>query len=90
MTQEQLAARIGVDRTAVSNWESGKHYPLRYLGAIEDVLGISLDDEAPKITIPADLQQRLLNLTNAERAYVVELLSAPLEGAPGQHDREAG
>jgi transcriptional regulator with XRE-family HTH domain len=45
-SQQQLADMLGVNRTAVSDWESGKHYPVRYLGALEEVLGISLDDPA--------------------------------------------
>ncbi len=44
MTQEQLAAQLGVDRSAVSNWERGQHYPLRYAGAVEEILGIELPE----------------------------------------------
>ncbi len=45
LRQHELAARVGVDRSAVSNWERGHHFPLRYQGRIEEVLGISLDEE---------------------------------------------
>ena len=49
LTQGDLAQLLGVSRTTVSNWESGTHYPLRHLGAVEEVLGISLEgyDPAP-------------------------------------------
>ena len=43
LTQKQLADIVKVDESSVISWESGKHFPLRYLGKIEDVLGISLD-----------------------------------------------
>jgi len=46
MTQADLAARTGVTKTAVVNWESGRHFPKRKLGLIEQVLGISLEDKA--------------------------------------------
>lgn len=42
MTQDELAAELHVSRSTVTSWESGKHFPLRYLGAIEHVLGVSL------------------------------------------------
>ena len=45
MKQHELAAAVGVDRSAVSNWERGRHFPLRYQGKVEDVLGISLDEQ---------------------------------------------
>ncbi len=43
MTQDALAATLGVAKSTVANWESGKHFPLRHLGAVEAVLGVSLD-----------------------------------------------
>lgn len=45
MRQHELAAKVGVDRSAVSNWERGQHFPLRYQGALEEILGIDLDDD---------------------------------------------
>lgn len=47
LTQAQLAERLGVAREAVSAWERGRHSPLRYAGAIEEVLGITLPDPEP-------------------------------------------
>ena len=44
-TQEQLAEKIFVSRTAVSKWESGRGYPsLDYLKSISKLFSISLDD----------------------------------------------
>lgn len=44
MTQEELASKLEVVRTAVSNWESGRNYPdLQMIVKISDVLDVSLD-----------------------------------------------
>jgi len=48
MTQTAFAARLGVSRVTVANWEGGVHFPLRYLGAIEEVLEISLTGYEPE------------------------------------------
>jgi len=45
LTQEQLAEKIFVSRTAVSKWESGRGYPsLDYLKSISKLFSISIDD----------------------------------------------
>jgi transcriptional regulator with XRE-family HTH domain len=44
-TQEQLAEKIFVSRTAISKWESGRGYPsLDYLKSISKLFEISIDD----------------------------------------------
>ena len=49
MTQADLAAKLGVAKSTVANWERGKHFPVRYQGPLEEILGIDLDaaDAAP-------------------------------------------
>ncbi|MFM5249022.1 LexA family protein [Aeromonas hydrophila] len=43
-TQEQLAARVGVTRVAVSHWERGGAEPKgRYLNDLADALGVTVD-----------------------------------------------
>jgi transcriptional regulator with XRE-family HTH domain len=42
MTQEELARRVGVNRASIGNWESGRHFPKRYIGKLEEILGITL------------------------------------------------
>lgn len=42
-TQRQLAAALGVDRKTVDNWENGRTSPRSSIGALEEVLGLSLD-----------------------------------------------
>lgn len=45
LSQEALAARIGVDRTAISYWESGQVEPRSLkLAAVSRVLNISVDE----------------------------------------------
>ena len=44
MTQEELAASVGVSADSIKNWESGAHTPtLRTTVRIADVLNCSLD-----------------------------------------------
>jgi DNA-binding XRE family transcriptional regulator len=47
MTQVQLGDAIGVSQKTIDNWEHDKRYPKSSIGAIEAVLGISLDGEPP-------------------------------------------
>jgi transcriptional regulator with XRE-family HTH domain len=54
MTQEELAAAVGVDRSAVSNWENDRHFPLRVAGAIEVVLDITIPAQQPSTAAPDD------------------------------------
>ena len=45
LTQEELASKLFVSRTAVSKWESGKGYPnIESLKAIAGVFNISVDE----------------------------------------------
>ncbi|MHC5247157.1 helix-turn-helix domain-containing protein [Enterococcus sp. LJL90] len=44
-TQEQLASKVLVSRTAVSKWENGKGYPnIDSLKSLSKLFGVSLDD----------------------------------------------
>ena len=79
MTQDEFAARLNVSRSTVANWESGKHFPLRYLGLVEEVLGVSLDEAEEPLEIPPDLQELLDNLTDRQREYVIDRLRAGQE-----------
>lgn len=42
-TQAQLADAIGVTQKTIDNWEHDKSYPKSSVGALEDVLAVSLD-----------------------------------------------
>lgn len=44
LTQAELATRLNVSRTAISNWENGRNYPdLKTLIQISDALDVSID-----------------------------------------------
>ena len=47
LSQDELAAQVGVSRDAVSKWENDRTYPKRNLGRLEQVLGIRLDGAPP-------------------------------------------
>lgn len=42
LTQQQLADELSVSKSTVANWERGEHFPLRYAGAIEELLEITI------------------------------------------------
>ena len=44
-TQRQLADALGVNPKSVDNWENGRTSPRNSIGALEEVLGISLDED---------------------------------------------
>lgn len=46
-TQRQLADALEVDEKTVRNWEADRGYPRNRIGALEQVLGVSLDGEEP-------------------------------------------
>lgn len=43
LSQKELAEKLGVSRSAVNAWENDRAWPQNSIGALEDVLGISLD-----------------------------------------------
>lgn len=52
LTQQELADKVGVHVSAVVSWENGTHEPRRYLGKIEEVLGVSIAEQKPE-SLPA-------------------------------------
>lgn len=45
LTQEQLAEKLYVSRTAISKWESGKGYPnIESLRSVSEIFAVSIDD----------------------------------------------
>ncbi len=89
MSQEELARLVGVSRYTVSNWEIGKHFPKRYLGKLEAVLGISLEppDDPP---LSPEVQAVLDGLTPGQRARAMEQLRAADARLRGRAGDSAG
>lgn len=46
MSQKELAAELGVSRSAVNAWENDRAWPQNSIGALEEVLGVSLTGAA--------------------------------------------
>lgn len=46
MSQKDLAAALGVSRSAVNAWENDRAWPQNSIGALEDILGIAVDGAA--------------------------------------------
>ena len=76
LTQEDLAGRLGVSKSTVANWESGKHFPLRYLGAVEQELGISLagPDEPDSAERLAEDVASSRDLTDRQKRTLLDLI----------------
>ncbi len=82
MSQEELGAAVKASRSAVNSWEKGRAEP-RNKTVVEDVLGISLDEDAPEPKIPAGLQRMVDALSDEEReALLAELTGRPAAPAP--------
>ena len=81
MTQQQLADAVGVSKSTVANWESGKHFPLRYLGKLESVLGVNLTEDAPpRQPVPAATRRDIARFLPAkeDQEYVIGLLEGTI------------
>ncbi|MBR5217713.1 MAG: helix-turn-helix transcriptional regulator [Oscillospiraceae bacterium] len=66
LTQEQLAEKLFVSRTAVSKWESGRGYPnLETLKAISKLFSVSIDELLSNDTLLAVAQRE--NRANMDR-----------------------
>lgn len=96
MSQEDLALAVGVTRSTVSNWEVGKHFPKKYLGKVEAVLGISLDTGSYRPVSPQMRRMVAETLDDPEeQRRVIGLLEGTLtwpgedEGQQGRHRRDA-
>lgn len=45
ITQEEMAARLGISRSAVAMWENGQNMPpTKYLVSIAEMLGCTTDE----------------------------------------------
>lgn len=87
MTQPELAARVGVNRSAVSAWERDVQYPLRHLGALEEVLGVTLTEPRPGPDLRDPVERRLWDkltelpeITDEQRKSIIKHRRRQLSG----------
>ncbi len=71
LTQEQLADRIFVTRTAISKWETDNGYPsIDSLKALSNIFAISIDE----LISDADIEnKKLLDEKNARNMYYIAI-----------------
>ena len=82
-TQKELAARLGVSKSAVANWERGTNFPRRHLGRVEHVLGIDLDNP-DDLALSPEVRSMIENLSDDERELVMAELKAADQRLSGQ------
>lgn len=83
MSQETLAAALGVSRSAVNAWENDRAYPRASIGALEEVLGIQLtgDPEPSPSRSREELRDQLRRLQD-----LAADVAARLDDEEGQND----
>ena len=57
MSQEDLARALGVHRVTVGQWETDKASPRNSIGALEEILGVSLAEPEPEPEPEIDLSE---------------------------------
>lgn len=91
-SQQRLADALGVDRKTVDNWENGRTRPRSSIGAIEEVLGVSLDGEPRReLPTPAEMERLRQHIRDVlgDKAEVVEnAIDKAVES--GQSPRRSG
>lgn len=93
MTQEQLAEKLYVSRTAISKWESGKGYPnIESLKSIAELFSVSIDDllSSDELIVLAETENR----SNIDRLYnciywIIDILMPVLIFMPLYGERDS-
>ena len=89
LKQAQLGDAIGVSQKTIDNWEHDRRYPKSSIGALESVLGISLDGGEPaQVISPALRRQIHEELGPADAARAIAILERTLVRAPGEGPAE--
>lgn len=95
MDQKQLARALGVSRSAVNAWINDRAYPMNSLGALEEVLGISLNGDKSPERRRLDAHTRRVLRAALPDGDDYERVVALLEGRliviePGEEPAESG
>jgi transcriptional regulator with XRE-family HTH domain len=93
LSQEELAAKVGASERAVNDWENDRRRPRNRLGALEEVLGVSLTgNPAGRPVISEDLMAAIMDdpeLTGDERHAVIAAVEAQLARERAQRGQSA-
>lgn len=91
-SQRQLADALQVNIKTIDNWENGRTSPRSSIGAIESVLGISLDDEPePEPDIPPEVSDWIDRAIPLERQdALMTALRVALARYPRDEDEASG
>ena len=77
MTQEELASKLYVSRTAISKWESGRGYPnIESLKAISKLFGVTVDELLSSDEILSMAEEDGKQKTRGLQTFIVGLLDA--------------
>lgn len=90
LSQQELADAVGVDRRSVGAWETGRHFPARYLSNIAAVLGLRLDDRAVEYLSDQELLARVRQLAEDLTVATAELETREGYGGHGTAAAEPG
>lgn len=78
MSQQELADAVGKSVRAVNDWENNRASPRSSIGALEEVLGVSLDGEIPsEPDLPPLFRQMVDGLSPGQRARAIGVLNEP-------------
>ena len=92
MTQEELASKLYVSRTAISKWESGRGYPnIESLKAISKLFGVTVDELLSSDEILSMAEEDGKQKTRGLQIFIVGLLdvcAALLLFLPFSHKRK--
>lgn len=89
LRQQDLAGLIGVSKTTVAKWESGRHYPLRHMGKLEQVLGIDLTSDAEPDLKMEQLLELVKDMAPGDREIMLQAYAA-IQNGTGRHARNPG
>ena len=92
-TQKQLAGKVSVSQKTIDNWENGRTEPKSSIGALEEVLEVSLTGEpAGRPAISGDLMAAIMDdpeLTDVERRAVIAAVESQLARERAQRGASA-
>lgn len=89
MSQADAARALGVSRSALNAWENDRAYPRSSIGALEELYGVSLDDDAPE-PVPALSEKTKKQMRDELGDEVASALIAHAEHLASGRTSEAG